>query len=94
MKGFHIQGACSLGESVKGHGCPINTSKIFIQGGKHLRKGLKSFKGQELDRRKANLPGGENIQHVINLICLLLQQGTGQALVKHGLGVSEGMLQT
>lgn len=71
-------------------------SKIFIQGQEHLRKGLKSFKGQEaleLDGRKANLPGGENIQQVINLICRLLWQGTVQALGKHGVGVSGRMVQ-
>lgn len=98
MKTFYTQGACSPEGSVKRHRCPIfNAAKIFIQGRRHLRKGLKSFKGQEaleLDRRKANLPRGENIQLVVNLICQPLWQGIMQALGKHSLGVSERMFQT
>ena len=72
-------------------------SRIFIQGSKPRSKSLGRFKGQEaleLDRRKANLPGGESIRHVINLFCQLLWQGTMQAVGKHGLGVSERMFQT
>lgn len=72
-------------------------SRIFIQGRKPLREGLGSFKGQEaleLDRRKANLPGGESTQQAINLLCQLLRQGTMQALGKHGLAVCERMFQT
>lgn len=72
-------------------------SGIFVQGSEPLSKGLESFKGQaalELDRRKANLPGRENIQHVINLFLSASLAAAMQALGKHGLGVPERMFQT